>query len=205
MEPTASGRPETTIDCDDETLFARYQRDGDKAAFEMLYERRTPDLRQFIKRQWGGGTVAEVEVIVQETFRDLHQCLESVSGEIPIRRLLHKIAKCRLRDAIRHASRGKRDYHRTQCLDPDTTFSDTGRKVVAQFIDPKSDPAVLDKQIEVKDAMGKLPPEEEAALRLVEFDGHTHPSAAKVMNVPETTLSWWVRDGKKRLKELLTT
>ena len=136
MEPTAAGRPETTIDCDDETLFARYQRDGDKAAFEMLYERRTPDLRQFVKRQWGGGTVAEVEVIVQETFRDLHQCLESVTGEIPIRRLLHKIAKCRLRDAIRHASRGKRDYHRTQRLDADTTFSDTGRKVVRNSSTP---------------------------------------------------------------------
>ena len=154
MEPMEAGRSETTIDSD-ESLFARYQRDGDKAAFEMLYACRTPDLRQFIRRQWGGGTTTDVEDILQETFKDLHQCRESVNPEeSPIRRLLHKIAKCRLRDAIRAAGCGKRNYHRTQRLEADTTtFADTGRKVVAQYIDPKSDPAVLDTKIEVHEAM----------------------------------------------------
>jgi len=206
MEPMEAGRSETTIDDSDESLFARYQRDGDKAAFEMLYQRRTPGLRQFIKRQWGGGTTTDVEDILQETFKDLHQCRESINTEeIPIRRLLHKIAKCRLRDAIRAAGCGKRNYHRTQRLEADTTtFADTGRKVVAQYIDPKSDPAVLDTKIEVGEAMAKLPPTEEAALRLVDLDGHTHASAGEAESVPGTTIWWRLRNGRKHLKELLT-
>ena len=121
-----------------------------------------------------------------------------------IRPLLYQIAKARLRDAIRAAGCGKRDYHRTQRLETDTTFTDTGRKVKAQLVDHKSDPAVVDVKIDVNEAMAKMPPTEEEAMRLVYLEEHTVPSAAAVTNTPQSTIKGRLQRGRQRLKELAT-
>ena len=72
------------------------------------------------------------------------------------------------------------------------------------YTDPKASQKEAAKQAEqlLRELMPSLPLHEATALDLVWLRGHSEEAAAKLMRKPVSTLKWWIRSGKERLKKL---
>jgi RNA polymerase sigma factor (sigma-70 family) len=194
-----------------EALFNRWQQNHDQVAFQTLYERHVPRLRRFLRRQIEGkfegrGLNAEaVEDILQDVFFAVIRCQEPVRS---IDGLLHKAAKNYLLKHVEKATSKMRDHHRTISYDrnPGLGSDDNGHDPGCNGLeDPKAAPAHQQARIEADELMERLPPPEAKAVRLVDLEGHTIPSAAEAMNISESTTWSRVRSGRQRLKHLATT
>jgi RNA polymerase sigma factor (sigma-70 family) len=179
----------------DEALFMRWRQNHDDAAYYALdarYRQRLLGLvgRTLKRNQASAAALAcDVDDIVQDVFTALNNCPDPVGS---VRAVLYQAVQSHLLDLIRASKAGKRDYRKT-------VHSDEMSHYVA---DPHAEPAIRDDEIDVKEAVGKLSPGEQQAVRL-ELDGHSHASGAKVASVPQTTYWSRLRSARKRLKELL--
>lgn len=182
----------------DEALFMRWRQNHDHAAFQTIDDRYRARLLALvdrtIKRNPASAAAAacDAEDIVQEVFTALNRCPGPIGS---VRAVLYQAVQSHLLDLLRASKAEKRDYRKTVHSD----------EMKYHVTDPRAEPAVRDTEIEVREAMAKLPPNEEQAVRLVDLDGHNHASAAEAANVRQTTLWSWLRSGRKRLKDLLTT
>ena len=69
--------------------------------------------------------------------------------------------------------------------------------IEAASVESKSEDALYTKQ--VLDAVHDLPDGEKEALLLVHSEGLTHKEAGKVLNCKESTISWRIREARKKL------
>ena len=178
----------------DEGLLMRYRKEHDELAFRTLYERRRPELRVFLARRLEGALAAQVEDILQDTFSKLAQHRQQTGrpGNY-VRGLLYRIADDYCTDFIR-ASEAQKRGNRITCHADDT---DDGQQVV----DERASPKVHEAKMDLAELMAKLPPPEAEAVRMVELEGYTMPSAAVTLGLPESTVWSRVRTGRKRLRE----
>ncbi len=79
----------TSPELETRELVARYQR-GDLAAFEVLFARLAPRLRWYFEAF--GGTVAPLDGLVEETFREIHRGRRTYHPASPFDQWLFAIA-----------------------------------------------------------------------------------------------------------------
>jgi RNA polymerase sigma factor (sigma-70 family) len=80
----------------------RYARAGDRAAFELLYQRYAPRLRGLFRRHLGRDDAAQD--LVQQTFLHLHRARRDYRAGAPVRPWIFTIATNVRRDHARRAS-----------------------------------------------------------------------------------------------------
>jgi RNA polymerase sigma-70 factor (ECF subfamily) len=195
--------PEKEID---KALLARYRQD--ESAFTAIYERFTPELLRFIESHLPGVLRAEAEDILHDTFLGLCQRRNELRPDTRLGAFLHTIAERRLTDCIRAATAEKRDYRATVYPDHWNIVDGTQEhdcRMSGQVADPKSEPAVRDAKINADEMLERLSPTEKEAVRLVYLEDHTVPSAATLVNVPDSTIKGRLQWARKHLREMAAT
>lgn len=174
-----------TIDRSDEELMLRY-RDGDKAAFETLYERYEKTLFDFIYRMVMNNP--ETENLFQETFHRVVRSRKKYQATAQFRTWLFQIAMNLCRD------RRRRMKHRSHLSlnDPLASQNDGGLELKDLVSDPAPDVA---KSVEagelesfVKGAIASLPEDEHLVVILKEYQGLKFSEIAEIMDCPVGTL-----------------
>lgn len=141
---------------------------GDESAFRLLYRRHTPRLHQLALRLVGG-TEADAEDVVQDTWIKAVEKLDSFRWESAFGTWLHAIAVNVAREAMRR--RGRRQ---------EVEFP--------ELAEPAS-PAPLDR-VEVMDlerAIAALPDGYRTVLVLHDVEGYTHEEIAEQLGVAAGT------------------
>jgi RNA polymerase sigma-70 factor (ECF subfamily) len=165
----------------DESLAVAAAR-GDGAAFEVLVRRHERVVRGFLTRLAGAGRADD---LAQETFLAAWTKASGFSGEGRYKGWLMRIAwRTFLMDS---RGRGRRlpEHRGTEAPPEQSDRSDAERDLI------------------VEDALGRLRPEDRAAVVLCLVLGHSHSEAAQILDMPLGTLKTRVARGSAKLLELL--
>lgn len=165
----------------DEALAAAAAR-GNGAAFELLVRRHERVVRGFLTRLAGS---SRADDLAQETFLTAWTKAAAFTGEGRYKGWLMRIAwRSFLMDA---RGRGRRLPEHAATGEPpeQADRSDTERDLI------------------VEDALGRLKPEDRAAIVLCLVLGHSHGEAAQILEMPLGTLKTRVARGSAKLLELL--
>ncbi|HYW16480.1 MAG TPA: RNA polymerase sigma factor [Allosphingosinicella sp.] len=165
----------------DETLAEAAAR-GDGAAFERLVRRHERVVRGFLARLAGPNRADD---LAQETFLTAWTKASAFTGEGRYKGWLMRIAwRSFLMDS---RGRGRRlpEHKGTSGIPEQADRSDAERDLI------------------VEDALGRLKPEDRAAVVLCLVLGHSHGEAAQILDMPLGTLKTRVARGSAKLIELL--
>jgi RNA polymerase sigma-70 factor (ECF subfamily) len=165
----------------DEALAAAAAR-GQGAAFEVLVRRHERVVRGFLARLAGSNRADD---LAQETFLTAWTRASAFTGEGRYKGWLMRIAwRTFLMDA---RSRGRRlPEHKGTGESPE-----------------QADRSDSERDLIVEDALGRLKPEDRAAVVLCLVLGHSHSEAARILDMPLGTLKTRVARGSAKLLELL--
>jgi RNA polymerase sigma-70 factor, ECF subfamily len=132
----------------------------------------------------------DAEEITQEVFIKLSRKLITFNHNSSFRTWLYRIT-------INTA----KDYSRKNCTKRtyESAFSEEQSDENAGASSPESVNANR-----VYDALDKLPAKQKAAMMLVFAEGMNHKKAAEILNCSETTVSWRIHQGRKRLNKILS-
>lgn len=180
----------STEEAADQALLDRYRAsdDGDQATFEAIYHRHQMNLRTFAQRHLRGKFAADIDDIVQESFKQLHECRATLPPDTHLRAFLRRIVESKCKDRLRKAVAHKRD-HRLTC------------NMLEGLPDSRMHLAVHEREMYLNEMLSTLPLKEGTALRL-RIEGHTAVEAAEIMGETETAVKWWWKDGIERLRRL---
>lgn len=165
----------------DEALAAAAAR-GEAAAFEQLVRRHERVVRGFLARLAGPNRADD---LAQETFLTAWTKASAFTGEGRYKGWLMRIAwRSFLMDS---RGRGRRppEHKGTGEIPEQADRSDSERDLI------------------VEDALGRLKPEDRAAVVLCLVLGHSHGEAARILDMPLGTLKTRVARGSAKLLELL--
>ena len=166
----------------DRDLVERYQA-GDPSAFDDLYERYFPRLRQFCQRRVGDPH--EAEELAQEAFIRALRALPAFAGE---RRFYPWMTVIAQRLCVDHHRRLWRVIPSAD-VDPGGTVDD-GHDALFERVD-------LD---HLATALGRLAPRHRDVLRLREQDGWSYQRIADHLDVPITTVEALLHRARKALR-----
>ena len=176
----------------DETLLARHV-DGDPDAFGELVRRHRDRLWAVALRTLGDRE--EAADAVQDALVSAYRAAHTFRGQSAVTTWLHRITVNACLDRARKAASRK-----TSPVD------DTER--LEQLLEPHesaSAPAERnDLHRQLIEALGTLPPDQRAALVLVDMQGYPVAEAARVLDVPIGTVKSRCARGRARLLPLLT-
>ena len=165
----------------DEALAAAAAR-GEGAAFELLVRRHERVVRGFLARLAGPNRADD---LAQETFLTAWTKASGFTGEGRYKGWLIRIAwRAFLMDA---RGRGRRLPEHVGVGDPPE----------------QADRSDSERDLIVEDALGRLKPEDRAAVILCLVLGHSHGEAAQILEMPLGTLKTRVARGSAKLLELL--
>ena len=173
-------------DSGDDSLLRRY-RQGDRAAFDALYERVAGRLFAFAL-QLTQGRRADAEDLVQETFVAAYRGIGGFRGGSRELTWLFGIMARRNRDNNR----------RPRLLI--TTIEETDEETAPIAASPEN--AAL-ATVLLQEAVAKLDAPLREAFLLVAAQGLTHKEAAGVLRAPVGTVKWRVAEAVKRLRVAL--
>lgn len=159
---------------------------GDRAAFAALVNTHY----DFIHRtawKWSGNR-EDAEDIAQDVCIKLASALSGFSGQSAFRSWLYRIVLNAVRDRQRQ---GARQVRQTEALG----------HVSAQSLAPEQESATATAQIWMR--VRALPDKQRDAVLLVYGEDMSHAEAAEIMGSKESTVSWYVHEAKKALKELV--
>jgi RNA polymerase sigma factor (sigma-70 family) len=176
---------ETRAEPDTPALVAR-ARGGDRAAFAALIEAHY----DFIFRtawKWSGNRV-DAEDVAQEVCVKLATAIDGFDGRSAFSSWVYRITLNAVRDLQRAGARQARRG--------------------AEFAEVSADsaPAAQEETVaenQIWAAVRGLPPKQRDAVLLVYAEELSHAAAAAVMGVRESTVSWYVHEARKALKDLL--
>ncbi len=160
-------------------------RDGDRTAFAALVERHYDFVFRVAFRL--SGNRADAEDVAQEVCVRLGRAIRSYRGDGAITTWLYTLVLNAVRDMGRKTSREKA---KTQAWAAEATIGD-------------DDPPTDDPVEAMWEAVRLLPDKQRDAITLVYGEGLSHADAAEAMALAESTVSWHVHEGKKRLKLLM--
>jgi RNA polymerase sigma-70 factor (ECF subfamily) len=165
----------------DEALAAAAAR-GEGAAFEILVRRHERVVRGFLTRIAGA---SRADDLAQDTFLTAWTRASAFTGEGRYKGWLMRIAwRTFLMDA---RGRGRRlPEHKGTGEAPE-----------------QADKSDAERDLIVEDALGRLKPEDRAAVVLCLVMGHSHSEAARILDMPLGTLKTRVARGSAKLLELL--
>ncbi|MEU7054541.1 RNA polymerase sigma factor SigM [Streptomyces sp. NPDC046197] len=179
-------------DASDQDLLARHVK-GDPDAFGELVRRHRDRLWAVALRTLGDRE--EAADAVQDAFVSAYRAAHTFRGQSAVTTWLHRITVNACLDRARKAASRK-----TSPVD------DTER--LEQLLEPHesaSAPAERnDVQRQLLEALGSLPPEQRAALVLVDMEGYPVAEAARILDVPTGTVKSRCARGRARLLPLLT-
>jgi RNA polymerase sigma factor (sigma-70 family) len=150
----------------DEHLVARV-REGDRAAFEEIYERHASGLLSFCRHLLG--SLEEAEDAVQHTFLAAHRAMLGDSRELHLKAWLYAIARNRCISMLR----GRRERPGLE----DEYESAPSTAGLASEVEQREDLRAL------LGDLAKLPSDQRAALLLAELGAHSHDEIAEVLDV----------------------
>ncbi len=132
---------------------------------------------------------------------------EPITAPSCVSALLYKIVENCCKDYLDRMLGKKRDRSRTVSLhvqrNLDPRGNQTTRPSLDPLPDPKSDPARLAEKMEVDELLDSaLTPKQAEAIRL-RMEGHTAEQAAKLLNLPPTTVRKRIKDGIAAMKRLI--
>ncbi|MGJ7515270.1 RNA polymerase sigma factor [Pseudomonas baetica] len=175
----------------DESLLARY-REGDGAAFEILYTRHRQGLYRFLLGL--SGSAERAEEVYQETWLSLIRSVSQPQGRATFRTWLYQIARNRLIDHWR-----KHGVHQP--------LHDTYDEQVHALPDEASDPAQLlslsrDSQ-RLDNALQTLPADQREVFLLRAYSDLDLPQIATLTETPLETVKSRLRYAQQKLRRLL--
>jgi RNA polymerase sigma-70 factor (ECF subfamily) len=171
----------------DEELLRRIAA-GDRSAFAAFYDRHVPRVFALVLRQLGQH--GDADDVLQEVFWQVwSRARQFDAGRATPAAWLFWIARCRVLD---HLRRRRRDV--PLGLAPETA---AGGDPVNAFADGETTQ-------QVREALAKLPKEQQGAIRLAFFAGLTYEEVARHQAVPVGTAKTRIRLAMKKLRELLT-
>jgi len=195
-----TGKEKMTTFRSDEELMLRY-RDGDKAAFETLYERYEKPLFNFIYRMVMNDS--DTENLFQETFHRVVRSRRNYRVTAQFKTWLFQIAMNLCRDRFR------RMKHRSHLSlsHPWSSQDDESLELQDLVSDPAPDVA---KSVEagelesfVKGAIASLPEDEHLVVILKEYQGVKFSEIAEIMDCPVGTLKSINHRAHERLRKIL--
>jgi RNA polymerase sigma-70 factor (ECF subfamily) len=183
-----SGRSTDHVRLADEDLMARV-RDGDSAAFEVIYDRHGGVAYSLAYRMCGRKQAAED--VVQEAFLSAWRRASSYDpARGSLRTWLLGIVHHRAVDALRRTGN---DARRRVDVPVEEMDFDAGISVDTEVIE-------RDRAGMVRDALGELPAEQSKVIELAYFGGYTHTEIADMLGVPIGTIKGRMRLGLTKLR-----
>jgi len=160
---------------------------GDGVAFEHLVKRHYGTVFR-VSYKWCG-LKEDAEDIAQEVFVKLAQNLKTFGRKSSFKTWLYRITVNTAKDFIRKCVT-KRGYETAYAMERDDA-------------NPGPSPGDHLEAKRLVKALGRLPGKQKAAVLLVLSEGLSHQEAARVLNCPETTVSWRIFQARKTLKKYL--
>jgi len=186
-------RMENTIEGPTDSVLLDRVRSGDATAFESLYDRHSRAAYGLALRILGDATVAED--VVQDAFLALWRRAETYGEERgAVRSWLLAIVHHRAIDRLR-----RRSYRedRQETLEEAAPYPD------------KADTWELARQSvegqQVRDALLRLPLDQQRSVTLAYFGGYTHDEIARLLGVPLGTVKGRLRIGLQKMRSYLQT
>jgi RNA polymerase sigma-70 factor (ECF subfamily) len=187
-EPAASDRRD-----EDRALLAAHVA-GDDGAFGVLFARHRDRLWAVALRTTGNPE--DAADALQEAMIAAFRRAESFRGEAAVSTWLHRIVVNASLDRIRRRT--------VRAADPWEEEDGLGDRPSSSPVDdPEAHALAGDLRRRVLDALAQLPPEQRAALVLVDMEGYPVQEAATVLEVPVGTVKSRCARGRQRLAELL--
>lgn len=175
------GRPSASPD--DRELADAVIRDGNERAFRTLYRRYTPMLYPFVLRVLGG-SVADAEDVVQETWVRAVKQLGKFRWESSLRTWLTAIALNLSREVLR-----KRGRERTEELQPQHA--------------PTARPGRESERLDLESAIARLPAGYRTVLVLHDIEGFTHEEISQQLAIAVGTSKSQLFDARRAMRALL--
>lgn len=159
---------------------------GDRDAFSALIEAHY-DFIHAVAWRWSG-VASDAEDIAQEVCIRLARAVRGFRGNSAFRTWLYTLTLNAVRDHQRQTARRSRDEKR---LASDPLYATAPR----EHDDGGDDTLWM--------AVRTLPEKQRDAVLLVYAEGLSHAAAADVLGCSEKTVSWYLHEARKRLKDLL--
>lgn len=153
---------------------------GDARAFEALVNRHYQTMFRMAFK-WCGNR-AQAEDVTQNACIKLASGLKSYGHKAAFTTWLYRLVVNTAMDMQRAE---KRHHHAQSAMDDVQSADDTEQAYYAQ---------------QMMQQIGRLPPKEKTALLLVFGEGLNHAEAAFVMEVKESTVSWYIHEARKKLE-----
>lgn len=164
-----------------ETLVSRYQARAVHAAYLVIYDR------------------ALAEDVAQSAFVKVAERIHQFDEERPFAPWFFRIV---INDALKLARQTKRNVPLEE-IDEDTS------QLAALLADPAPQPEqrLEEKQIRerILKAIQSLPPEQRAVIVMRYYLDLSEADMSAKMDRPLSTIKWWLRDARKRLRDLMTS
>jgi RNA polymerase sigma-70 factor, ECF subfamily len=168
-------------------------RAGDPDAFAQLVRRHRDRLWAVALRTLGDPE--EAADALQDALLSAYRAAAGFRGDAAVTTWLHRIVVNACLDRVR-----RRQVRRTVPLPEQDGQPDRPRLEVAVTADPTGD---LDTRLDVAAALATLPPDQRAALVLVDLQGFSVDDAAHILDIPTGTVKSRCARGRARLLPLL--
>lgn len=160
--------------------------EGDRAAFAAVVNAHYDFLFRTAYK-WCGNR-ADAEDIAQDVCIKLANALKGFDGRSAFTSWLYRIVLNAVRDRQRQGMRQARQVHALSEVTPGEAA-------------PDQESTVAENQ--VWDAVRRLPEKQRDAMLLVYAEERSHAEVAEIMGVKESTVSWYVHEAKKALKDMV--
>jgi RNA polymerase sigma-70 factor (ECF subfamily) len=184
------------LQMEEDDLLRRAQ-DGDEAAFGVIMVKLDGPVRRFVRRLIGSHDAEDD--IVQDVFIALYRNLDSVDATRGLKPYVFRSVRNRSYDELR-----KQGRYQVYSLDADSTETYATFDTLADSHEgPEEVAHWLMIQLEVREAMDRLPENQRQALILFAEEGLSYAEIAEAMNTSVGTIKSRLFHAKKTLRRLV--
>lgn len=169
------------VAADEEKAWILRSRNGDREAFAALVRAYQKMIFSLCYRMTG--SLDEAEDLVQDTFIQAYQRLDTFRAEARFSSWLYRIATNLCLNWRSRRARRDRVYEQWEPPAPAAVDPDLAQHVQAALL--------------------KLPAKQRAAVVLTVYEGLSHAEAARALRCTEATISWRIFAARRRLKKWL--